>query len=90
MMVVWGVATVIPVMKGKNTSILASTGGLYVGLATAYLMVAGLAGYLGMEAVGREGRTWSLLRSTPVTGEEILWGKVLGIAPLVIAPGPLR
>lgn len=87
LVVVMGVAVVVHAVKGEGTGFLAGTGGLYTGLGTAYLMLAGLAGYLGVGAVGREGRSWLLLRSTPMAGEEILWGKVLGVTPLVIAPG---
>ncbi|MEW6547404.1 MAG: hypothetical protein AB1446_10920 [Bacillota bacterium] len=87
LVVVMGVAVVVPVIKGGSTSFLAGSGGRYAGLGAAYLMLAGLAGYLGVGAVGREGKSWPLLRSTPVAGEEILWGKVLGVTPLVIAPG---
>lgn len=87
LVVVMGVAVVVPVMKGGSPGFLAGTGGLYAGLGAAFLLLAGLAGYLGVGAVGREGRGWPLLRSTPVAGEEILWGKVLGVMPLVVVPG---
>lgn len=87
LVVVMGVGLVVPFVKGGSTRFLAGTGGLYAGLGVAYLMLGGLAGYLGVGAVGREGGSWPLLRSTPVTGEEILWGKALGVMPLVMAPG---
>jgi len=78
---------VIPTMKDGSTGFLGGAGGLYAALGTAYLLLAGLAACLGLGAVGREGRTWPLLRSTPASGEEIVWGKVLGVAPLVTVPG---
>ena len=84
--VVMGVAVVVPMMKSGTTGFLGGAGGLYAALGAAYLLLAGL-GYLGLGAVGREGRTWPLLRSTPASGEEIVWGKVLGVAPLVTVPG---
>jgi len=87
MVVVMGVAVVVPIMKGGTTGFLGGAGGLYAALGAAYLLLAGLAGYMGLGAVGREGRTWPLLRSTPASGEEIVWGKVLGVALLVTVPG---
>ncbi|MDI7250504.1 MAG: hypothetical protein QME93_10635, partial [Bacillota bacterium] len=87
LVVVMGVGFVVPFLKGGSTRFIAGAGGLYAGLGFTYVILGGLAGYLGVGAVGREGRSWPLLRSTPVTGEEVLWGKVLGVTPLVMVPG---
>ncbi len=57
---------------------------LYGSLAATFLMSWGLSSSLGLGAVAREGKNWPLLRSTPVTGREIVRGKTLGIVPLVL------
>lgn len=57
---------------------------LYGSLAATLLMSWGLSSSLGLGAVAREGKNWPLLRSTPVTGREIVRGKTLGILPLVL------
>ncbi|HHY34792.1 MAG TPA: hypothetical protein GX510_04045 [Firmicutes bacterium] len=57
---------------------------LYGSLAATFLMSWGLSSSLGLGAVAREGKNWPLLRSTPVTGREIVRGKTLGVLPLVL------
>ncbi|MBE3519638.1 MAG: hypothetical protein IMW97_04970 [Firmicutes bacterium] len=57
---------------------------LYGSLAATFLMSWGLSSSFGVGAVAREGKNWPLLRSTPVTGREIVRGKTLGILLLVL------
>jgi len=57
---------------------------LYASLAMTFLMSWGLVSSLGLGAISREGSNWPLLRTTPVTGREIILGKALGILFLVL------
>lgn len=52
-----------------------------------FLFVAFLSSSLALSAVAREGKSWPVLRSSPLTGSQILWGKIVGITPLILAAG---
>lgn len=82
MIVVVGAAFVIPNV-GSGQSPLSESASLYLALGCSFFLSFMLASSLALGAVAREGKSWSLLRSTPLAVEQILWGKLLGIASLV-------
>ena len=87
MLVVMVVVTVGPALdKNGPASLPGETLAVYFGLGAAYMVSFSLAGTVALGCLGREGRNWPLLRSLPVTGEQILGGKALGVAVLVIIP----
>lgn len=81
------ISFIVPVLKGENTGLPAEEPWvLYVSLFISYLVVFFVAAPLAASAVSREGRDWLFLRSTPLTGTQILGGKVLGVTALVMGP----
>jgi hypothetical protein len=81
------ISFIVPVLKGENTGLPAGEPWvLYVSLFISYLVVFFVAAPLAASAVSREGRDWLFLRSTPLTGTQILGGKVLGVTALVTGP----
>jgi ABC-2 type transport system permease protein len=62
---------------------------LYLTMGTLCLVHAILAWQMGIRMLSSEGQAWVLLRSTPLTGLQIAWGKALGASGLAIAPGIL-
>jgi len=87
LLVVMGMAWIVPAIRNGEIRFPAGGAGSYASLAAIYMMLAGLATYLALGAVGREGESWLLLRATPVSGQEILLGKVLGVTALLVIPG---
>ncbi|MEW6574422.1 MAG: hypothetical protein AB1374_12420, partial [Bacillota bacterium] len=81
------ISFIVPVLKGENTGLPAGEPWvLYVSLFISYLVVFFVAAPLAASAVSREGRDWPFLRSTPLTGAQILAGKTLGVTALVMGP----
>jgi hypothetical protein len=62
---------------------------LYLTMGILGLCHAALALQMSMGMLWREGRAWLLLRTTPLAGLDIVWGKILGASALAIAPGIL-
>lgn len=86
MLVVMVVMGLVPLLGRRPSPVVTGSFSLYLSLAVAFGTVWALTSVLGLGAVGREGRSWPLLRSTPLKGEQILWGKILGTLPLVTIP----
>ncbi len=86
MLVMMVVVTIAPALRRGGSTLLPPELLLYVCLGVAGAISWALVGPLALGCVAREGRSWSFLRSTPITGEQILKGKIMGVVAPVLAP----
>ncbi len=85
MLVVLSVGIIVPFMGRENPFFIGDTSPLPLGIYFFFIFFTNsmLSSSLALTSLAREGKSWPLLRTSPTSNKEILYGKLLGLTPLI-------